>query len=99
MPLALKFRDNKNIKEKAEKKISKMSTVEMDKAIADDYGAMAANNEDLLSVWCFFHYLIDGRKDKAFATHDWTIVAKNKKVLEKRHNVKIVILDEPEGRE
>jgi len=53
---------------------------------------------ELISINSFIQYLVDDSKDKKFLTPRDSIIAKNKKVLEERHNCKIIVLSEEQDK-
>jgi hypothetical protein len=55
---------------------------------------MIMGAKEMLTINSFIQYLISDEKDKKFLTPYDSIIAKNKKVLEKNHNCKIIILSE-----
>lgn len=59
---------------------------------------MIMGAKEMLSINSFIKYLISEEKDKKFLTPYDSIIAKNKKVLEKNHNCKIIILSEEQDK-
>jgi hypothetical protein len=59
---------------------------------------MIMGASEMLSLHSFIQYLISEEKDKKFLTPRNSIIAKNKEILEKNHNCKIIILSEEQDK-
>lgn len=83
MPIVIDVKSLKDAVEKL-KGLSKEEAVESFKELLN------RNYKEQLCIQSFFNYLIEERKSKVFATFPDSIVYKNKDILKKLHNVKIL---------